>query len=284
MVGRGRIQPCLAAALAAAGAGVAFACGGTTGREGLTAVGPGTVDATVADSGDAGADSGLDAGDFDVPVLYADRALPDVEAPPEGGAADASAGLPACPPFLPVRGGQVVTIGERDQVPSVYAPDGSVTFAPDGSACASYGWLGSPAIDECVTGSGHTSGSGFIWLPPCNWCSEAGVALQGPGAGNQRYDLCMALYACIEKSGCGSNVGTCLCGTADPTTTCQKQPPGPCATEEMAALEELSTSVQDALLNYTALGSGFLGNCGSTLNYVYVSGQNSGCFPDAGGD
>jgi hypothetical protein len=61
------------------------ACGGTTGREGLTPP-QGLVDATV--TADAGMDAAMlvaDSGSFDVTIQYADQELPDVSPPMESG-------------------------------------------------------------------------------------------------------------------------------------------------------------------------------------------------------
>jgi hypothetical protein len=91
---------CLRASLFALGAGCSLAlcaaavfvgvgCGGTTGREGLPTSGSdgsdGGIDATVSASLDANANSQGDANPdfFDVALLYADRVLPDVTAPPD---------------------------------------------------------------------------------------------------------------------------------------------------------------------------------------------------------
>jgi hypothetical protein len=284
------------------------ACGGTSGRELLPQptmasgnagdAGDGSADGTVGDSpedgsasGDDGGDSTLQGsgnGDFDVVITYADRVLPDIGAPPpqgEAGADGSSYPWPSCPPFLPVRGDQVVSLAEStNQVPAVYTDDGGSAFAPDGSACASYGWLGSLAIDECTTrNQGSLNNPAF---PPCNWCVGAGVAVQGTMAGEQRYALCLALYQCIIQAGCGANIGSCLCGS-ESTAACtgDMNPPGPCAQLELASLEERPDSVEDALVNYVSDDPSFLGVCGSTLNAVFASASGGACFPsiDGGG-
>ncbi len=112
----------------------AVACGGSTGREGLA------MPETQVEAGDD-ATIDFDAGLFDVVITYADRVLPDISAPPEAGG-EAGYPWPTCPPFIDVGpGGQPVTPGiEVDQIPSVYGPDGSIVPAPDGSACATYGF------------------------------------------------------------------------------------------------------------------------------------------------
>src|SRR5580693_8111648 len=68
-------------------------CTGTTGREGLTLL------SGALDGGDDATLDDLDAGEFDVAITYADRALPDVVPPPDDGAVSPSA-WPSCPPFI----------------------------------------------------------------------------------------------------------------------------------------------------------------------------------------
>lgn len=256
------------------------ACGGTNGHEDLPMTAAGSVDATLEDASDDVSD---DLGFFDVDIQYADQVLPDVVAPPDGGDAEAGSPFPSCPPFIPVNavGAPVPLAIEDHESPSAYDDAGAIELAPDGSVCQGYGWLGSTSIDSCTT---EVTGSGFIQLPPCNWCSDAGIAVQGSGAGVARYQLCMDLYACIAQSGCGPEISSCLCGTEN-TVACSSDsnPPGPCASQEMASLEELTGSTLDALMNYTALDPSFLGICGSRLNAVYANGASGDCFPpDAG--
>jgi hypothetical protein len=265
---------CLAVG-ATASLGAFAACGGTTGREGLTP--PGGPDATADDGG-----VDIETGAFDAPIEYADRALPDVHAPSDAGA-EAGPSLPDCPPFLPIDGmGHAVPVGAPnvDQVPAVLAADGGETFAPDGSVCATYPWLGSTAIDECVTSNAVNT---VAWLPPCSWCVDAGSAVQGPGAGVPLRDLCFALYTCIMQSGCGQNVGTCLCGPDQ--AGCVNNPMGPCVTEELAALQYRTDSIQTALQNYEDPDPAFPGYCGSVLNALFQNADSYSCFPlaDAGG-
>jgi hypothetical protein len=271
-------------------------CGGTSGHEGLT------LPATSAEGADGGADatlddaSGADAGWFDVAITYADRAIPDVgaAAPPGDGGASAEAGhaWPDCPDFVPVdRLGRPAKPGQQvNQVRPASVDDagnplltdaGVVVLAPDGSACATYGWFGSPAIDSCVTAQ---SSDNFADFPPCNWCLGAGNASAGPQIGVSRYDLCMALYQCIQRTGCAAdpnNTSKCLCGDS-PSTQCDAG--GPCANEELASIESLSdsTSLFNALYNYASPGTPEPGTCGRTLNSVYLLGLSNGCLGDGG--
>jgi hypothetical protein len=248
------------------------ACGGTTGREGLSSP-------ALDDGGDdAFAD---DTGAFDVSITYADRALPDVGAPAEGGADGYP--WPSCPPFIEVGpdGGAVPPGQEIDQVPAAFDDAGNIVPAPPGGACAEYGWLGSTAIDHCVTSATAGTGIDYVFLPPCNWSAEAGAAKQGPRAGSPRLDVCLDLYACILKTRCGTtDVKTCLCGTGS-TANCDAG--GPCGTEELAALEYRTDSIQDALKNYTNQDPSFAGYGGAALNQLFQNATSSGCF-DAGGD
>jgi hypothetical protein len=269
-----------AAVACALGVVAGITCGGTTGREGLEGPPPGV------DAGAPSDDSSADPGAFDVSVTYVDRVLPDVVPPPTG---DAAAGYPwpSCPAFLPVGpdGGEVPLGGELNQIPSVYDDDGGVLPAPDGSACATYAWLGNKAVDGCLTSSASGWGQGdFALLPPCSWCADAGTASQGPGAGSPMYSLCLTLYACAMRTGCGAgqDPATCLCGN-ESASDCIVDAGGPCAVEELAALEYRGSSVQEALSNYTQIDPSFLGYCGSALNYVFQSARTNGCFvPDAG--
>jgi hypothetical protein len=265
------------AAIACVAAGVP-ACGGSTGRDGLEQPGGG-------DDGGAGASdatTAFDAGTFDVGIAYVDRSLPEVVVPPEA-AVEAGPVYPNCPPFIPVDGtGKPVTPGtEVDQIPSDYAAGGAVVAAADGSACATYGWLGSVAADRCVTSNAAGGIAGLVLLPPCNWVLDAGAARQGSSAGLPRYQVCLALYACILKSGCGStSVNSCLCGGGS-TSLCDGG--GPCGAEELAALEYRADEIQDALKNFTDTAPTFPGYGGSALNYVFQAGESNHCFEAGAG-
>jgi hypothetical protein len=264
-----RISAAIACAI---GAVSAASCGGTSGREGL-------VSPVLAEAGGDDTTIGFDSGAFDVSIAYADRVLPEAGAPVEAG--EAGYPWPQCPPFIEVGpdGGPVPAGQEVDQVPSAYGSNGGIVPAPDGSACAQYGWLGSPAIDECMTSTSAGGGNDYAFLPPCNWSIDAGTARQGPRAGAPRYDVCLDLYACIMKSSCGAiDVTRCLCGSGS-TTSCDAG--GPCGQEELAALEYRADSIQDALKNYTNLDPSFAGYGGAALNQVFRNAESNGCF-DAG--
>ncbi len=237
----------------------------------------------MGDGSDAGAT--LDAAEldglFDVSITYADRALPDVVAPPDTGAG-AGYPWPTCAPFIPVGpDGMPVPAGaEVNQIPAVYGDDGGEIPASDGSACATYGWLGNTAVDNCLTSQASGFGTGdFPFLPACNWCADSGVAAQGPGAGISTYTLCLDLYACAMRTGCGSaqNPAECLCGDAT-ASDCIVDAGGPCATEELAALQATPSSVQTALTNYTQFDTEYHGYCGSALNFVFQNARTNGCF------
>jgi hypothetical protein len=277
---RGRVRATALAALSCAfGILSAVTCGGTTGREGLTE--DGSDDAGLLVALDAGALGLLDQGLFDTSVTYVDRVLPDVVAPVSA-EAGATSPWPSCPPFIPTGpdGGPVPPGNELDQIPATYGEGGTSVPAAAGSPCATYPWLGATSVDSCLTSSASGWGQGdFPLLPPCSWCADAGAASQGPGAGAPAHDLCMNLYTCAMRTGCGAgqDPATCLCGTAA-AAACIVAPAGPCATEELAVLQYRSDSVEQALSNYTQIDPAFLGYCGSALNYVFQSARTNGCF------
>jgi hypothetical protein len=277
-------------------------CGGSTGREGLPQqLATGEPNADGAADSTVGATIGSpDTGAFDVVILFADRGLPDVAAPPsDAGTAEGGAGgypWPDCPPWVPVTNGvptplaQAFTLipAEYDDAGDVLLTDaGKVLPDPDGSPCATYPWLGSTKADNCLVSSGSAE---FVPFPPCNWCVNAGTAVQGPGAGEARYDLCIQLYQCMVRTGCGQRdvpgvslaaSGGCLCGTN--TADCDAN--GPCAKEELAAMESLSdpASLGVTQLAYTSGDPKMIGYCGKFLNNVYLTAFQTGCFRGDGG-
>jgi hypothetical protein len=263
---------------------VAVACGGSTGREGL-------VDPALMQQQQAGDDATMapfDAGLFDVVITYADRDLPEITAPPEAGGAEAGYPWPDCPPFLNVypAGGPATPGMEIDQAPSEFAADGTIVAAPDGSACATYGWLGSTAIDECLTSTsaGVIPGTDYTLLPPCNWVADAGTARGGPRMGDPRYAICLDLYACVMKTGCGAVASApedCLCGL----NSAQCDAGGPCASQELGALEYSNNTdgVLMATKDFFNSDPGFAGLGGSMLNSIFQFARSNGCFPADGG-
>jgi hypothetical protein len=257
-----------------------YACGGTTGREGLSA--PAQDASVVADS-----TVDLDSGAFDVAILYADRVLPDVAARPPAsdaaGAAEAGYPWPNCPPFIDVDSdGDPVDPSEAiNQIPAAYDDAGLAVPAPEGSPCAEYPWLGSTTNDNCLTTQGDPTALPLFPLPPCNWCVDAGLAAAGSGKGQPRYDLCLALYACVAETGCATNGqggNPCLCGSSP--TGCSLDASGPCAAQELAALEYPTIS-QDVLLNFSnnaPNAAGFLGFCAGNFNFVLQTAASNGCL------
>jgi hypothetical protein len=166
-----------------------------------------------------------------------------------------------------------------DQIPAVYRGDGS-SPALGGTT---HHWFGSTAIDECTT-SRNPGVFDYSAFPPCNWCADAGIALQGPHKGERRYSVCMKLYQCIVQNDCASNVSRCLCGS-EPTPSCANDPhpPGPCADLELGSLEETTSTIEHALNNYSSTTLSYPGLCGSRLNYVFQAASAQGCFVATGG-
>jgi hypothetical protein len=288
-------------------AGVAeLSCGGTTGTPaGASALGADLgADATTASLLEAStvvdATTSVDAGTFDVALLYWDGTLPDISAPVTVMGADGGGGYPwpDCPPWIPVNArlkpmASVISGVTQEQLPAVYsdASDTGVAVAPDGSACASYGWFGSPSIDHCIALAPPVGTNTLVpYFPPCNWCEEAGVVSQGTAEGESRYSTCLALYQCMQQTGCGTNPISCLCGDqSDNTSACamNQSPPGPCAAQELASLELLPNGAGlGAIANYTVIPAGSPGYCASVLNAIYFLGtpMQSACFSEDGGD
>lgn len=281
-----------------------WSCGGTTGHEDLpvsqtpaAAIEGGSMDATLADAtppdatlANADDDGDLDAGTFEVAIQYADRMLPDISVAAQVGATEAGYPWPTCPAFLPVIGDMIVPIGqELDEIAA--DPNKPDAAAPDGSPCATYPWYGTLATDECIASTASYPQEPSVLLPPCNWCAGAGAASAGMGAGESLYALCLDLYQCMMKTGCGPDPATCLCAPVDGgglnVTGCAQSPTGPCWQQELAALQEPNTpsSIIDALgKQFNTTNRGDLGFCAGTLNQVFQVSQLEHCFPADGGN
>ena len=276
------------AALAGGAAlGLAFGCGGTTGREGLPSTADSAASAfdgtTTIDAVDA-SDS-IDEGLFDVVIAYADRVLPDVQPPADAGTID----WPICPQDLGIDSNGHVTDIEHGayNVPAQYDDAGIAVPAPDGSVCASHVWLGRKDWDDCVRLNTTVAPS----LPPCNGVVDAGVARRGPKTGEPLFDLCKELSACIVRTGCGlSDVDECLCGAGNGSyPECKKHGLiGPCAMEELAALQidpADPSAIDTAINNYIDTNPSSLYAAAGPLNQLYSLGKTFDCFPaDAGAD
>lgn len=280
----------VALALAALGSAPAWVgCGGTTGREGLAALGaldasPGT-DATITpDASLADADEAP----FDVAIPYADRVLPDVTSAPDAGALD----WPTCPEDLATAadGGWTDPAHGYPAFPAEYDDAGHPVPAPDGSVCATHVWLGRREWDDCVRGQ-----EGDTTLPPCAYLGDAGKATAGPGSGESLRSLCQELSQCIARSGCGlSDVNECLCGAGNGEyAACRKawvagQRLGACWKEELAALQvpDTADAVDNALPDFNTIAENDSHAVAGRVNNLYVIGKNSGCFApvDAGTD
>jgi hypothetical protein len=313
--GRARLRKisALIAATSIVDLSLAFlACDGTTGRpDPVLPASDDASDATVGEGGDgsnpdameggdAGNEVGLYTGLFDVAIQYADRDLPEIMAAPslEAGA-DGNSGFPfpiSCPPYITVDMSTRKPVdiascpGLCDEVPADPTSDGGSTIAPDGSVC-DYPWLGGAAIQECATVNWALQQPSAPALPPCNWCPPgSGVVNSGPNPGEDRTLACWTLYECMMRTGCyigtGTNVNSaagCLCGS-EVTTACatDPHPSGPCATEELEALETLdpNQALQEFIQTATPGTSG--ATCGSYLNAVFTNTLGSGCIPAQG--
>jgi hypothetical protein len=286
----------LAAIVASAVAGLLlWACGGTTGRAGEA---PGdtpvviSADATVA-SNEVDANVTYDTGAFDVAIQYADRTLPDVSAPPEGGTMT-EGGPPVCPPWIAVNSaGQPVDIVDPSAysfVPSDFTADGGIGLAVPGGPCATAHWYSfpEPGFVEwwAMQYAGGAPGSTFAPLPPCSWAIGAGNAQAGTQAGQSRYTLCMQLYECIESSGCWSSIDhitDCLCAVGDAGATCRAggvAPNGPCGAEELAGFEVPTGQIGPYVYVLNFLLAGYAPSpqappyfSTSDLNFVYTREQ-----------
>jgi hypothetical protein len=293
------------AVFALTGGSVAYAaalvaCGGSTGREGLS----------TPDSG--GDDATLDGG-FDVEIQYIDRLLPDLYvAPMDAGGGEAS-DWPSCAPDIPVvlqlaadgavtgytinADGGIPATGIPYEIPAVWQDDGGEVPAPDGSACATHVWLGSPACDECAREQGGIVGPLYgqygetTFLPPCSDLGEAGIAVAGPGANRPRLDLCRAMLRCMVDTGCylAGTGSQCLCEAGDQCS--QVGPTGVCSAPIQAAFEIQGSSPGDT---YTKIGmayisAGFIppnapGHGGATLGALFnalVASCQEQCAADA---
>jgi hypothetical protein len=280
-----------------------IACGGTTGRDGLSTPGAGD-DATV-----------------DVGIQYIDRPLPDLYVAPidTGGGGEAGAWL-GCAPDIPVfeqldeagnvAGYEINADGSLPstppyEIPAVWADGGGEVPAPDGSACATAVWLGSAACDVCAKVSlGGTPGNAwygqygnFALLPPCSDLADAGFAVAGPGANVSRLKLCEDAFHCIVASHCFvQSSAHCFCEAGNCLTT---GPDGPCATQIQSALEvegnstdpgattlAIQKNFENAGLTPSDPGHGGagLGILISVLNANCVPPTSSACVAEAGSD
>jgi hypothetical protein len=282
-----------------------------------------TVEGAAPDSADASVDQSVYTNMFDVQIQYADQSLPDVQAAPEGGGGGSEAGLgiPDCPPFIytdskgnplpasdcdPTVGGCNDPNWSFDSIPADWSDGGEIP-AQEGGVCGTYPWLGSPAMDQCTSldlPGGLTDNTGtYNPLPPCNWARDAGIATQGLGTGQPRYDLCVQLYKCMMRTRCFFNASPrggvlqnampCFClkpsdlvqGSGSfSAATCVSEP-GPCYMEEVAAIEAPHPSDQMATADYvrqnidsTQMANGLAGVEGAMLNQL-LEQAGPACFP-----
>ena len=261
------------------------ACGGTTGREGMSTA-PVSSDAAVDGTVIADADDTIDEGLFDVAIAYADRVLPDVQPIADAGPID----WPNCPQDLGIDSNGNVTDIEHGayDVAATYDDAGNAVPAPDGSVCATHVWLGRKEWDDCIRVNATVAPS----LPPCNGVIDAGAARRGPRTGESLFTLCQELSQCIVKTGCGLNdVDECLCGVGNASyPDCKAHGLiGPCAMEELAALQIDPTdpaALDTAINNYIDTNPSSLYAAAGPLNQLYSLGKTFDCFVpvDAGAD
>jgi len=190
---------------------------------------------------------------FDTAIQYVDRALPDVGMASEGGGGAVEAGV-LCAPDIPAvylaDGGIALVLDgalldNPTEVPAIFTNGGQAP-APEGSECATQVWLGAAACDQClrdqtggVPGDPWAGQYGPAELPPCSDLWEAGTAAVGMGAGQTRYQLCIALLDCMLASHCATDDGLngCIC-TLPMASTCVSQGgSGPCINQALAAAE-----------------------------------------------
>jgi hypothetical protein len=244
---------------------VAIACGGTTGREGLSMPG---ADATVDDGG------------WETGIEYIDRVLPDLYVAPMNSDGGEAGVWPGCAPDLPALipldetnlplfdAGFVIALDGAVpsgwtiyEVPSIWLDDGGEDVAPDGSVCATQVWFGSAACDTCIRllTSVLPGGAANSWegeygptanLPPCSDMMEAGLAVAGPGTNRPRLDLCHAAFDCIAASHCAAadSVSACYCEAGSCFTT---GPNGVCGAAIQAALEVQGSTPADTIQKMT---------------------------------
>jgi hypothetical protein len=280
------------------------ACGGTTGREGLPSSGSaGTTgdaaggDATSLDGTTADAD--LDAGEqddsgFDVSIEYADRVLPDVSAPAEGGpeAGDleaSSGGLAPC-----TADGQTACVQCQGNVADD-AGQGAGVCTPTEALFVAYdiaqGYATAPGPDPtsgcytCLYEAGALDDTEFA--DTGNECgdlpTQSFTAGNGDVGGYQA--ICLSTLQCILGTHCAAlddagtnNISDCYCGSAGGSASeClgSSRGPltnGPCKTAEtngFAAMPDDSTSILDSF-NDVALPSG-------KANQFFVASYPSVC-------
>jgi hypothetical protein len=321
-----------ALALALVGVGAAWmwiGCGGTTGREnsapltGGDSGGGAGVDATqeaavadatiVPDSGaraDATTGPGSDEGLFDVIIPYADRVVPEAQAPFDAGGGGEGGGVvwPNCPTditqslLLCSNGDVCVEAGATCPDKSLCSASGYLTIAaqfddagnvvpaPDGSTCATFPWLGRLDWTNCVRAITQPDTDPTIVLPPCSSLRDAGKATQGSGAGRLLYNLCKDLADCILRSGCGADKNGplfCLCGGVPNQSILNVQycpmldavtgDAGPCKNEELAAMQ-ISTSASGAMAtavyNFFVTANAPFSTAGQ-LNQLWTTGSGN---------
>jgi hypothetical protein len=288
------------------------ACGGTTGREGLST--PGTdgganalADATAADAiGDAtGAGPGDegDAGAFDPMIQYADRTLPDVAAPPdagEGGAGlDASDGGASLAPCTMAGQTNCVQCGgnladDAGHAAGVCSPTEALFVQFD----ISKGRVTAPGPERCdaITDVNPTLNATracycCLYKSGCiddtvlsdtgHECGDlpSGNFPAGNGNSDSYGSLCLATIQCVRDTGCAltnGGIDNCYCGPGGGSPAqCPKNGPatnGVCKTQETNGFKFPPDDSTNILKNYDDHAEP-----SGIANQIFVCGNVNGC-------
>jgi hypothetical protein len=249
-----------ASALAVCGMLAGLACGGTTGREGLPTpqAADGGQDATLAPDGGI---QDLDAGAFDVTIVYADRLLPDVQIPDAGAdGADAmpDGGLGPCTSKNPIHCVQCQgnISGDGGNEAGLCTPteanfvqhDIDLQIATDAGPDPNGGCYSCLFSESCIDDTEYGDNG--------HECEDGTFVI----VGNTTVADCETAIQCILGSSCATGgVAGCYCGDAGLETTCQGNPAvgpinGACAQQIATGLGFQLTDGTDVTNNFTSLG------------------------------
>ena len=204
----------------------------------------------------------------------------------------ATRGRPARPSFQSTRMG-IPWLRARSRTRfsvAIYSEDGGdgEVPAPDGSPCATYGWLGSTAADDCLTSQISGFQHDFPLVPPCNWCSRESRP-RGRGAGCPLHDLCSTLYALHHSHGMWRGVGARVplrCGERPGVRSGRRRSVrdgGACRAASDAHPRGGSTRFAELRRHYTSGREWTPGIAGRRSNFVFHNASTLSCLapPDA---